>query len=255
MLKKIKNFFLTFKKLKTSCALLFYRLKYFNGGSDLEYTFELRNGIRVNATKKKGDLGHLHGIFIEEEYSFTRDPAASLNIVDIGANAGYFSLYASQKFPNSKIYAFEPFPETYACLVENLKLNDFKNIKAFQYAVSDKSGLMDFYSVEWAGMNTLIKDKFDEGHYQTSKVSCISFDKIFSMAGVDKFDFAKIDCEGSEYPMLLNSPDETIRKVKEYVIEVHFDKNYSYKDMIERFEKLGYKTDYKNYLLRAVSQK
>jgi len=255
MFKKIKNFFLTFRKLKSSCALLFYRLKYFNSGSDFVYTFELRNGIRVNANKKKGDLGHLHGIFVEEEYSFTADPAASFNILDIGANAGYFSLYAAQKFPNAKIYAFEPFAETYACLEENMKLNNFKNINAFQYAVSDKSGPADFYSVEWAGCNSLIKDKFEEGYYKTSKVSCISFAEIFRVTGVDKFDFAKVDCEGSEYPMLLNSPDEVIKKISEYVIEVHIDKNYSYKDMIERFEKLGYKTDYKNYLLRAVSRK
>lgn len=250
-LVKIRNFFLTFKVLTFGSAALFYKLKYFNPRVSSEHTFKLRNGLKLTANKTKGNLNHLYDIFVKEVYKFEGDTNTSYNILDIGANRGYFSLYMAQKFPNAKIYAFEPFPETFSQLEDNIKRNHCRNINSYKYAVYDKNGIMDFYSVNWAGCNSLIKDKFEEGYYETTKVSCISFDKISSLTRADKFDFAKIDCEGSEYPILLNSPDEAIRKVKEYVIEVHIDKNYSPKDLIKKLESIGYITNLKKYILRA----
>jgi hypothetical protein len=47
----------------------------------------------------------------------------TINIVDIGAQVGLYSLFA--KFlPKSTFYAFEPFPATFKELNENIKLNN-----------------------------------------------------------------------------------------------------------------------------------
>src|SRR5690348_15759402 len=50
-------------------------------------------------------------------------------VLDIGANAGVYSLLASKKVgPKGKIYAFEPTAETYKLLVKNLTLNHCENV-------------------------------------------------------------------------------------------------------------------------------
>ncbi|KAI1130621.1 FkbM family methyltransferase [Nemania abortiva] len=50
-------------------------------------------------------------------------------LIDAGANIGMFSIYMKQKFPRSKIIAFEPAPETYSLLRQNLELNNCSDVE------------------------------------------------------------------------------------------------------------------------------
>lgn len=240
-----------YSRLKPGSFLRFYRLKYLAGDADKKYNFRLKNGLNITVNKKAGDLTTLFEIFVNEDYKYNNEKKKDLRIIDIGANVGYFSLFISQKYPIAKIYSFEPFPATYERLQENLKLNTVSNVKTYQLAVSDKKGTAEFYSIDWAGCNTLTKGKFDEGHFETTVVQTISFNDLFEMTGTPEFDYAKIDCEGSEYPIFLNSKDSAIKAVKNYVIEVHDDSQYSGNDLIQRFESLGFKTNYKDNILTA----
>lgn len=45
---------------------------------------------------------------------------ASPRVLDIGANVGLFSFFAGVRWPGAHVMAFEPHPETYALLVENV---------------------------------------------------------------------------------------------------------------------------------------
>lgn len=248
---KISNFLKTYSRLKLSSFFRFYKLKYLKGEADKKYNFRLKNGLDITVNKKAGDLTTLFEIFVNEDYNYNNEVKRDLKILDIGANVGYFSLYISLKYPRSSIFSFEPFPATYERLQENLKLNNNSNVKTYQLAVSDKKGSAEFYSIDWAGCNTLTKGRFDEGHYKTTIVETISFDYIFELTGTSEFDYAKIDCEGSEYNIFLNSKDSAIKAVKNYVIEVHTDSIYSGNDLIKRFEGLGFKTSYKDNILTA----
>ena len=49
------------------------------------------------------------------------DKCKKINIVDIGAQSGLYSLYAKY-LPNSTFYAFEPFPQTNDLLRKNISL-------------------------------------------------------------------------------------------------------------------------------------
>ncbi|MCI0448529.1 MAG: FkbM family methyltransferase [Chlorobi bacterium] len=211
----------------------------------------MKNGLKLSVNRNSGDLTTLFEIFVNSDYNFKGDPKISFNILDIGANVGYFSLYIAKRFPKSSIFCFEPFTETYGRLTDNLMRNNSANIKAYRLAVSDFNGTSQFYSLDWAGCNTLIKGKFDEGHYKTTNVECISFDDIFKLTGVNEFMFGKIDCEGSEYQIFLNSRDESIRSVRNYIIEVHNDKKFTSQDLITRFQSLGYIVKYKKNLMEA----
>ena len=87
-------------------------------------------------------------------------------------------------------------------------------------------GKINFYSIEWTGCNTMLSGTFDEGLYETTEVDCISFESIYELTGENAFDMAKIDCEGSEYGIILNSSAESLQKINEYVIEVHEVKGF-----------------------------
>lgn len=60
--------------------------------------------------------------------------------IDIGSNQGFYSLIASLNNAAKQIYAFEPVPEIYEVLKENINLNRPNKINAFNLAISEKSG-------------------------------------------------------------------------------------------------------------------
>ena len=75
--------------------------------------------------------------------------------------------------------------------------------------------------------------------------------KIFGITGLNGFDYAKIDCEGSEYPIILNSPDKYLLSVSEYSIEVHTDSIYKADDLIKKFKDLNYDVEFNGNILHA----
>jgi len=83
-----------------------------------------------------------------ELYTFLDKQIKNYDIViDIGANVGLFSLYASKKIENKEgvVYAFEPSPEAYRRLLNNRHLNNAHNLKPFNLAIGDNSGFLDFF--------------------------------------------------------------------------------------------------------------
>jgi len=58
-------------------------------------------------------------------------------VVDAGANWGLFSVFVARMYPNSKIFAFEPTPEVFNALKENIK--PYPNIKAFNFTLGDEN--------------------------------------------------------------------------------------------------------------------
>lgn len=239
MITKINNFLKTKSRLTGSSMADFYKLKYFtHKNSDIHF-LTLKNGLILTVNKNAGDLTTLYEVFINEDYKY-EGPGGELAILDIGANIGYFSLYISNLFPSAKIYSFEPSPMNYQRLQDNLKRNEISNVETFPYAVIDKEGTVEFHTVEWAGCNTIYKSRLGEGTYDTQEVKCVGIDTIFDITGVQQFDLAKIDCEGSEFPIILNSSDDLLKAIKKYIIEVHEVDGFHQDQLIERFKDLGF---------------
>ncbi|MEI8364141.1 MAG: FkbM family methyltransferase, partial [archaeon] len=90
-------------------------------------TVELKNGLKFNLTKNTDYL-----VVIEYCYNYynIQNITAGNIVIDVGANAGDFSIFISPVI--KKIYAFEPVPKTYKRFLNNIKLNKLKNIYPFQ---------------------------------------------------------------------------------------------------------------------------
>lgn len=139
------------------------------------------------------------------------DDNNSYNIVDIGAQSGLYSLYAKFK-PNSFFYAFEPFDKTFKILNENINLNEIKNIKTFNLAVSNKKGNSILNVCESHNeLHTLGKPlRFND--IKQISIETTTLDDEFYNKNI-KTDFIKIDTEGHEY-FILKGGINTIEKYK-----------------------------------------
>ena len=129
-------------------------------------------------------------------------------VIDIGAHIGGFS-YAALERGAGKVYAFEAHPENHAIASKNVERFG-EHVSCRQQAVwrSDQPNQL-LYNADLAGnANTggisLLWN--DEGQ----AVETVSLDQILSEAS-DGFErrirLLKIDCEGSEYPILFTSKE------------------------------------------------
>jgi len=157
-------------------------------------------------------------------------------ILDIGAHIGSFTLACLERGARH-IIAFEPSPENYGYLVENLKNGgprwnskvgaESAHVALHQRAVVGGTGvncrLRFYYPGDVASACGHVVSDRDE-HTPTSYwVDSISFDDIVNAAcmDIDHVRFCKIDAEGAEQSMLLGT--KVLPKIIEIAMEYHGD--------------------------------
>lgn len=115
--------------------------------------------------------------------------------VDIGANIGLYTLAMARRVgPHGHVFAFEPAPENFALLAQNIESNGYAAIvTASRTAIADRSGpgrlALDAHN---SGMHRLAPDG-------TVEVETACLDDL--LAG-QRVDFVKIDIEGAEVAVL-----------------------------------------------------
>lgn len=82
-------------------------------------------------------------IFDQEIYRF-EPSGATPRILDCGANVGVSCLYFHRHFPGARITAFEPDPEIFACLQENLAAAGCAGIELVRKAVWSADTVLQF---------------------------------------------------------------------------------------------------------------
>ena len=148
-----------------------------------------------------------------KQMEFSRNPQ---HIVDLGANFGYFSLLASELYPQSKIYAYEMIKRN-AEIAEHLVLKGRENI-VINHAIAvgkNKIKTIRQDSERNLGGNKVIAEdsrfylgkKVDAEKDTFSQISAEAFDQltiedILVKNNIDYIDYLKVDIEGSEYDVL-----------------------------------------------------
>ena len=126
--------------------------------------------------------------------------------LDIGANVGMFTLIASQTF--EKVIAFEPNPDTFRMLENNINLNKIGNITAYNIGLSDQNSIMKLYhnplNNGGASLNKFSSKINKEGDGFTWNETKVEVKILDSIIGEDikSVDLIKIDVEGHELPAL-----------------------------------------------------
>ena len=204
----------------------------YTGFIDRPATYFFRNGTKLK-TNSAVDTATITVIFIKKNYGTIPDNAV---IVDIGANIGVFSIYAVYG-KNNKIFAYEPAPENFKLLQENISLNKLDGkVKLFNLGVGARSGSRPLY----LSASPLHSFYAAAENQRAIEVNCITLGDIFTQNGLDRIDLLKLDCEGAEFEILYNTSDEYFKKIKEIRMEYHNHGKYNILDLEKSLETKGF---------------
>ena len=186
------------------------------------FTFRLRNSFPI--TVERTMLGPFRDCFFDEKYlRHLPDAIQSMReptIVDIGANVGYFSLYALYKYPKARIFSFEPLPFCFNQLQKYQ--NEYKNpsFTVYNYAVGKIDGPINFY------VNSADSFSTDSSIQPTAgktilKVQSHKLETLKEMLNIGRINLLKLDCEGAEYDILYALTPKDFQNIDYITMEVH----------------------------------
>lgn len=163
-------------------------------------------------------------------------------VVDIGANIGVFSVLAAEQ-QGRRVFAFEPHPENVRFLRRNVSANRMVNVTVCESAVSDLSGWQRLYvNPNPAGHSLYATAAVDGGSYDV-RVPTTTLPEIMDTYHLDRVDFLKIDCEGSEGAILLSTPADYLKRIDRLAIEFHDNMSAIAHDQIQALlEQHGFRT-------------
>src|SRR5271166_2713900 len=84
----------------------------------------------------------------------------TLNIVDLGANVGYATMYFAHHFPRAHLYCFEPHPNSFGVLVDNLRRNHLMDRVTLYKAAASNATRPQFLTDD-AVCSTIVSDGGD----------------------------------------------------------------------------------------------
>jgi len=162
------------------------------------------------------DILTIKEIFLERQYEIHGKSIRT--IIDIGGNIGTFSIAASRQYPKAKIVTYEPASSTYKLLVDNVGLNKIFNIKVKKEAVGKKQGESKFYVHPASGLSSLYPGRKE---MKSERVPVTTLKEIIKANKIDRIDILKMDCEGSEYDIILNCQPQVLSKIRSMFVEYH----------------------------------
>lgn len=203
----------------------YYFSKYFNKNNK-GFCFKTRNGIDISVPSRM--LHTYKECFFDEVYT-NGFPENTINnapvVIDIGANVGYFSLFILNKFPQAKVFSFEPMPVNFKLLNKYKNENPSLDFNIFNKAVSNTNEtiVLAYNADDSFTTSATIFD--NSGQSDTAEVSAITLASIIEENKLDKIDLLKLDCEGSEYKILYQCPDNQFKRISAICLETHKGEN------------------------------
>lgn len=133
-------------------------------------------------------------------------------VLDVGANAGIYSLAALAARPDAVVHAFEPTPEIAAALRRTAALNGLDGLVVHEAAVFDHSGAVALQrfqgeSGDNGGMNFVIEDSGGAAE----RVRSVRLDEFLAAQRLDRVDLMKMDIQGHE-PTALRGAGALLRE-------------------------------------------
>ena len=136
--------------------------------------------------------------WFEAEIDFVRGYLQpGMQVIDIGANYGLYTLSAAQAVgPEGRVFAFEPAPNTARFLAASCARNALQNVQICQFALSDRRGEAWFQLNENPELNHLVMNPEHSTELERVGIERLD-DWAQGIAGLAP-DFIKLDAEGHE---------------------------------------------------------
>jgi len=166
-------------------------------------------------------------------------------MLDIGANIGSYTILAGAVI-GAKIFSFEPIPDTFRCLIDNVNINGiYEKVKCYNIGLADKNGILKFTS-NLGTNNHVVFNTSSIKNIDIIDVPVRKLDTIVS--GCDPL-LIKIDVEGFELQVLKGADEILKSKSLLAVIIETFGKN----NLDKQMSKYGFKPFTYNPFNREIS--
>lgn len=170
--------------------------------------------------------------------------ASSNYFIDVGANTGIFSIFASARYSELQVISVEPHPSNFQRLLKNISVNKLKNIRPIPNALGSVRKALDFtvpsdMSISTtASANAGFVKNFYNIPYVTITVNQITFDELLSDVPLTSKDVIKIDVEYYELEVLKGAKATLSNKRPMVIIEI-----LNYENLIQQYPEMEEKID------------
>lgn len=181
-------------------------------------------------------------------HQFKKEINEGMNILEIGANIGYYTLIAARIIKdNGHIYAFEPSPQNVRSLIANIYINGFENIvEVHREGIADKTSKLTFFLYSKSNLCGFERRKTEGDIKQIGEIM-VDVTTVDQFLGNRKIDYLRMDIEGFEWEAIkgmkkiLGDKDNSPRGM---YIEIHSallqKKGHSAKEFINILTDYGY---------------
>ncbi|WP_315924294.1 FkbM family methyltransferase [Mesorhizobium sp. SP-1A] len=161
-------------------------------------------------------------------------------VIDVGAHIGTFSLLAARRSPRGTVHAIEASRESYNYLTVNAALNGLGNLKPHLLALSNSQGTVTLHHDSGNWGHSIMKRLSAKGE----QVKADTLGHFMEENGIERCSFVKFNCEGAEFPILMNAADDDLAKIDMMLILYHEDLAEGFKAdrLIDRLTSAGFAT-------------
>jgi FkbM family methyltransferase len=185
-------------------------------------TIDLRtsDGLVITIRRNIWDARILQEIFLNNPYVQGMTLGPQPTVVDIGGYIGDFALYAIKRLGARKVIIYEPSKKNFAIIKRNIENNHLGDrVVPVNMAVSDMSELsMD---IDVADRQQVNISAYELGAFSSTRVPSVTLSDLFDTHRLESVELLKLDCEGSEYAILLGAPVTLFKRIQNIAMEYH----------------------------------
>ncbi len=184
-------------------------------------------------------------IFKLREYRAAEDAIKNAKhaIVDVGAHAGFFSMYSRFLNKKVKIFAIEPEPNNLKSIKQHLTKNKILGVKVIAGAIASQTEKRQLILSADNHNHHLAEPAFRSGEDEekTITVQAWSFADFCKQNKIKKISLLKMDIEGGEYELFDGMSASDFAMVNYVILEYHTsNKLVSYKQIEEKLRENGF---------------
>lgn len=180
-------------------------------------------GVRQHVRARWGtsDVAVFHSVFLSGHYQSLSDVEKVASIVDCGANVGYSAIYLMRRFPDARLVAIEPAPDSAGLCRSNLSGFGTRAsvVEAAVWPRSPKGVVLD-RGLGGSAQPWAVRVREVDTN-ESSDVAAVTIPDLMKGFGLTSIDILKIDIEGSERQLFQDGATDWLGHVRNLVVELH----------------------------------
>ena len=163
-------------------------------------------------------------------------------IVDVGAHAGFFTMYCRSLNKKVKIYAVEPEPDNLKLFKQHLAENKISGVKVISGAIAAQTESRQLVLSADSHNHHLAEPSFrnEEGVEKIIIVQTFSFFDFCKHNKIKKISLLKMDIEGGEYELFESMSESDLGMVNYVILEYHISREKSKEELEEKLRTNGF---------------